>query len=299
MLARMGEPFDSPEFLYEIKWDGTRALTYRDARDYRLQNRKQFSQKERYPELNCLSALPAGTVFDGEIVVLRQGKPSFEGMLKREQALTATRVAAAARSWPATYVVFDLLYVRYGSIMNQPCSERRERLREMVRKLDVTCVAMSEGVVGDGLAYYEQAVRMELEGIVAKRLSSTYFPGQRTDHWIKCKRRQQMLCAIVGYQLDEQAGLRSVIIAGEIEGKLQCLGKVGSGLNERLRRDLLRRMQALHQPRPTVPCEVKGVWLRPALFCKVSYLEVTSGGQLRAPVFEELVEAGTTGEAGP
>jgi ATP-dependent DNA ligase len=290
MLAKLGEPFDSPDFLYEIKWDGTRAICYRDEAGFRLKNRKQRPQKQRYPELECLLQLPAGTVIDGEIVIFKDGKPSFEGMLKREQAAGPAKVAAAARSWPAHYVVFDLLYTGYESIMNRPCSERRDRLREMIRKLDVPCVVMSEGVVGTGIAYYEQAVAMELEGIVAKRLSSPYLPGQRSDHWIKCKRRQEMLCAIIGYQLDESAGLRSVIIAGQVEGTLQCLGKVGSGMSERMRRDLLVKVQGLHQRHPVVPCDLKGIWLKPGLFCKVSYLEITSGGQLRAPVFEELVE---------
>jgi ATP-dependent DNA ligase len=94
----------------------------------------------------------------------------------------------------------------------------------------------------------------------------------------------------VGYQVDESGGLRSLIIAGQIAGKLQCLGKVGSGLNERMRRDLLLRLKTLHQPHPVVPCDVKGVWLKPGSFCKVTYLEVTSAGQLRAPVFEGLIE---------
>jgi ATP-dependent DNA ligase len=290
MLAKLGEPFDSPDFLYEIKWDGTRAICYRDEAGFRLKNRRQRPQKERYPELECLRDLPAGTVIDGEIVIFNEGKPSFEGMLRREQAAGPRKVAAAMRGWPASYVVFDLLYVDYGSIMNRPCEERRQRLRDMIRKLNVPCVVMSEGVVGTGIAYYEQAVAMELEGIVAKRLSSPYLPGMRTDHWIKCKRRQEMLCAIIGYQLDESAGLRSVIIAGQVEGQLQCLGKVGSGMNERLRRELLPRLKEMHQSRPTVPCELKGIWLKPGFFCKVSYLEITSGGQLRAPVFEELVE---------
>lgn len=293
MLARIGPAFDSPDFLFEIKWDGTRAMTFRDARGYRLQNRRHRSQKERYPELDCLRALPAGTVIDGEIVVLQKGKPTFEGMLRREQAHTIHKVAAAARAWPATYVVFDLLYEKYGSVMNQPCSQRRERLREIIRKLDVPCVAMSEGVVGTGVAYFEQAVKMELEGIVAKRLSSPYLPGLRTDHWIKCKRRQELVCGIIGYQLsDDGHDLRSLIIAGEVEDEIRCLGKVGTGLNEKMRKDLLVRLANLHARTTGLQCDVKGIWVKPELFCRVSYLEVTPAGQLRAPVFEGLVEPG-------
>lgn len=293
MLARIGPAFDSPDYVFEIKWDGTRALSFRDARGYRLQNRKHRSQKERYPELDCLRALSTGTVIDGEIVVLQKGKPTFEGMLRREQAHTIHKVAAAAKSWPATYVVFDLLYERYGSVMSRPCSERRDRLRQIIRKLDVPCVAMSEGVVGTGIAYFEQAVKMELEGILAKRLSSPYLPGQRTDHWIKCKRRQEMICAVIGYQLsDDQKDLRSLIIAGEIEDEMRCVGKVGTGMTEKVRHELLMRLASMHTRAAALSCEVRGIWVKPELFCRVTYLEVTPAGQLRAPVFAGLLERG-------
>lgn len=290
MLARLGQPFDSPEYLFEIKWDGTRALCFREGTDYRLQNRRQRPQKERYPELVCLRALPKGTLIDGEIVIFENGKPSFEGMLRREQAHGPHKVAAAARAWPASYVVFDLLYEKYESVMQVPCSARRDRLRKLIKKLDEPCVVMSEGVEGAGKAYFEQAVKMQLEGVVAKRLSSPYLPGQRSDHWIKCKRRQELICAIIGYQLsDDGHDLRSLIIAGEVEDEIRCLGKVGTGLNEKMRRELLSRLARLHAKTAGLECEVKGIWVQPELFCRVSYLEITPAGQLRAPVFEELV----------
>jgi DNA ligase D-like protein (predicted ligase) len=290
MLARLGQPFDSPDYLFEIKWDGTRALTFREGGDYRLQNRRHRSQKERYPELECLKALPEGALIDGEIVIFEKGKPSFEGMLRREQAQGPHKVAAAARNWPASYVVFDLLYDKYKPVMSLPCSARRDRLRELIGKLKAPCVVMSEGVVGTGLAYYEQAVKLELEGIVGKRLSSPYLPGQRSDHWIKCKRRQELLCAIIGYQLsDDGHDLRSLIIAGEVEDEVRCLGKVGTGLNEKMRRDLLARLSKLHARTTGLKCDVTGIWVKPELFCRVTYLEITPAGQLRAPVFEELV----------
>ncbi len=294
MLARLGEPFDSDEHLFEIKWDGTRAICFRDARDYRLQNRRQFSQKERYPDLAGVRGLKAGTVLDGEIVMFREGRPDFELMLRREQAQGVRNVAAAARSWPATYIVFDLLYDRYVSQMSRPCSERRDRLREVVAALGAPNVVMSEGVTGQGIAYFEQASQRELEGVVAKRLSSPYLPGQRSDHWIKFKRRNEMVCAIIGCLLDEHGAPRSLIIAAEVEGELRCVGKVGSGLTERTRRELRERIQPLLHDRPILPCDFQGQWLKPGLFCKVSYLEISSAGQLRAPVFQELIEPGET-----
>ena len=290
MLCRPGAAFDAPDFLFEIKWDGTRALAFRDARAYRLQNRKHASLKERYPELSGLHKLKAGTVLDGEVVVLRHGRPDFPALLKREQARTLQRVAAAARTWPATYVVFDLLYDRYLPLLDRPCAERRERLRAVAAALADPRVVMSEGVVGDGRLFFEQAAARGLEGVVAKRLTSPYLPGRRTDHWVKVKRRQTAVCAVIGYQPDPERGLKSLIVAAEFGGALRCVGKVGSGIGEALARRLLAEIPNRRRGRPVVPCSIKGRWLEPGLFCEVSYLELTPDGNFRAPAFVRLIE---------
>jgi hypothetical protein len=103
MLAKIGrEPFVSDEHLFEIKWDGTRAIALVEGGDYRLLNRKRRPAKERYPELKALASLPPGTVLDGEICVLVEGKPAFSGMLQREQARGERRIKELARVLPAT-----------------------------------------------------------------------------------------------------------------------------------------------------------------------------------------------------
>lgn len=294
MLARLGEAFDSPDFLFEIKWDGTRALCFREGQSYRLQNRRHDALKDRYPELSAaLSNLPAGCVIDGEIVVLRGGRPDFGRLLQREQARTSMRIGSLARSWPVTYLAFDLLYDRYLPILDRPLTDRRQRLRTLMAEVGDAHVTMSEGVVGDGRLYFEQAVAQELEGVVAKRLTSPYLPGQRTDHWIKIKRRQRTLCAIVGYVPDPIRGLKSLVIAAEFDGELRCVGKVGSGIGEAMSRRLLSEMRKWHRGQPLVACTINEKlihWLEPGLFCEVSYLERTEEGNLRSPVFERWVE---------
>src|SRR5216683_7608953 len=110
MLAKPGVPFDSPEHLFEVKWDGTRALAFVDSRGYRLVNRHRADVTDRYPELGLLNDLPRGIVLDGEVVVLRQGKPDFGLLLSRNQARSPLKIQFLARILPVTYVVFDLLY---------------------------------------------------------------------------------------------------------------------------------------------------------------------------------------------
>src|SRR6266702_2221179 len=133
MLAKRGAPFDSQEHLFELKWDGTRVLAFVDSRGYRLVNRHRADVTDRYPELGFLNDLPAGIVLDGEVVVLRQGKPDFGLLLSRNQTRGSLKIQSLARTLPDTYVVFDLLYARYASLLAQPLGKRRKRLEKLIQ----------------------------------------------------------------------------------------------------------------------------------------------------------------------
>jgi len=185
MLAQPGVPFDSAEHLFEIKWDGTRVLAFVDSRSYRLVNRHRADVTDRYPELGFLSNLPMGMVLDGEVVVLRQGKPDFRLLLSRNQARASLRIHSLARTFPATYIVFDLLYDRFESLTALPLRARRQRLEAVVRACASPRLVFSEGIVGSGRAFFEAVCRQGLEGVVAKRLDGRYRPGRRA--WVKIK----------------------------------------------------------------------------------------------------------------
>ncbi|MEZ5064758.1 MAG: non-homologous end-joining DNA ligase [bacterium] len=296
MLAKIGEPFDDPDWIFEIKWDGTRALAFVEGGDYRLLNRKANPQRERYPELAGLAGLPDGTVLDGEIAVLIDGRPSFHGMLRREQARGERRVALLAQSMPAVYVVFDLLWRAGESIVDWTLADRRAALRELMGELDTdlqSTVVFSDGVIGQGLAYFEQACAMELEGVVAKRLASRYLPGKRSDSWLKIKQSRTAYCAILGFLPDGERDLRSLVIGLESGGELVYAGRVGSGLDDVRRRALNDRLRAHVRPTPFISVPSQGgeevIWVEPNVFCRVKFLEHTPDGQLRAPVFLDTV----------
>jgi len=289
MLAKIGKPFSSDEHLFEIKWDGTRALAFIEGGDYRLLNRKRRSRKDGYPELELLRELPPGTVLDGEISVLLDGRPQFAAMLQREQATRPARIKTLMRTLPAVYVVFDVLYRRGRSVMDRPLSERREILAEILSAHEDSRLIFSQGVTGDGITFYEEACRQELEGVVAKRLSSRYLPGKRTDAWQKIKRTQRVYCAVLGYQ-ETGDGLKSLLVAVDAGGELRYAGKVGSGWNTAKRDEVHARLRERIAPAPILPVNVDAVWVEPGLYCTVSFLEWTEGGELRAPVFVELLE---------
>ncbi len=299
MLCASAAPFDSDEHVFEIKWDGTRALLFRDATGptHRLRNRRDRDCAPRYPELDVLAALPPGLVLDGEIAVLVDGRADFAAMLSREQAATRARADTLARTLPATYVVFDLLHEDHVPRLDEPLADRRARLAEVVARAVETTpellprLVFSDGLVGEGRAYHEQVTALGIEGVVAKRLDSRYRPGVRSDAWCKIKAQHRLHVAIIGYITDEQGDLASLVIAADLEDGegLRCVGRVGSGLTAVARADLLPLLASRPRAQPVVATETTAHWVEPDLFAIVSFLEVTDGGNLRAPVFRQLV----------
>jgi bifunctional non-homologous end joining protein LigD len=290
MLTTPGNAFDSAEHLFEIKWDGTRTLCFAENGGYRLVNRRQFDMTERYLEFAGLRALPSGTVLDGEMVVLKDGKPDFTLLLSREQARSPLKRRTLSRAMPATYMVFDLLYDRGRSVMDLTLVERRKLLEERLATWQQPGLILSQGVVGPGLAFFEKAVAEGLEGVIAKRLSSKYQPGHRTGAWIKIKRSLELCCLVIGFLPSGKDDFRSLILAAEENGTLRCVGKVGTGIDDALRRRINRTLWTHLRPKPVIPCPEKGKWVEPILVCRVSCLERSARGELRAPVFEELIE---------
>ena len=147
---------------------------------------------------------------------------------------------------------------------------------------------------GAGVADGERLHReQEVEGIVAKRLDSPYLPGHRTDAWTKIKPVKSILCLVLGYEPDDTRDIKSLIIATDIDGELQCVGRVGSGIGESQRAELRELLFAREAEQPIIDAGMTGRWVEPGIYCTVSYLERTNQGNLRAPVFKGLVSGGT------
>ena len=293
MLATLvDEPFDSDRHLFEIKWDGIRALSFVEGEGYRVLSRNRQDLAGAYPELESLRALPSGTLLDGELVVFEGERPSFSRALERMQAKGGLRAKTLARALPARYVVFDCLYLAGEALLARPLSERRERLRALLERAADARLTFSDGIVGPGRAFFEQARARQLEGMVAKELDGAYLSGKRTRSWLKVKTTRTIPCAILGFVADERGTLTSLIVALEEGGRLVSAGRVGSGLSDEMRARLDELCRARVRRTPYVPCDDReGTWIEPGLYCLVSYLERTENG-LRAPVFVELLEQG-------
>lgn len=167
MLAQsVDKPFNSEDWLFEIKWDGIRAISY-NGQDLSIRSRNGKELKTNFPELSELASLASDTVLDGEIVLMKEGKADFQALMQRARTSSARETRYAARGLPVTYVVFDMLEKKGQSLVTIPLTERKRLLAETVK--ESKHVVLCAYVVGEGEAYYEAALKFGVEGIVAKK----------------------------------------------------------------------------------------------------------------------------------
>ena len=285
MLAKSAPgPFSDKDWLFEIKWDGVRAIAT-TSRTFSLRSRNGIELAGRFPELAELVILAPGTVLDGEIVMMSGGKPDIQSLLPRLQAGTPGSVAA-----PATYIVFDILERDGKDLTGLPLTLRREQLEAAVR--EGPHVILSVPVAGQGEEYYRAAVAQGLEGVMAKRKDSRYEPGIRSGAWLKIKAQKSCDCVIAGYtpgQGDRGTAFGALLLGLYEDGHLIPVGKVGTGFSGRLLGDLMEQFAPLVTGVPQL-AGIRGTvtWLLPKLVCEVAYQEVTRGRKLRISRFLRL-----------
>jgi DNA ligase D-like protein (predicted ligase) len=295
MLASHAAPFDSNDYLFEIKWDGIRALAFFGPGLARIQGRKLTDTSARYPELvAALENLTGEGVLDGEVVVLDDdGRPDFQQVLSREQTTDRSAALLKARKHPVAYMAFDLIHRNGSPLYDTPLIERKKLLSELLGAAP-SAIVESAYVIGKGRAFFEQAKARRLEGVVAKRLSSHYIPGQRTRDWLKLKVRRQMDAVVLATVRERGTRrVRSLVLGAYRNGRLDWIGNVGSGLDQRTVAELgtmLGPLAGPPMPQLAVVAPGKLEWLRPALVARVEFSELTNDGRLRHPSFIGFVK---------
>ncbi len=297
LAAAADEPFDSPDFTYEPKWDGVRTIAFVDGGEVRLQTRNLLDCTKQYPEATQAAEALTGAyhaILDGEIVALdSKGVPSFQRLQPRMHVSDESTVRKLRKSTPVIYQVFDILYADGEDLTRKPLRERLRRLDEALTPMG--SIRRSEGFPGTGVALFEAAREQGIEGIVAKRLDSIYQPGARSPAWVKIKAFRTMECVIGGWtagQGGRTKTLGALLLGVYRDGKLQPVGHVGTGFDERTLRDLLVILQE-HES-PTSPFATKprtnqpARWCLPELVCEVEYAEITRDGTLRHPTYRGL-----------
>jgi ATP-dependent DNA ligase len=283
MLATPAAPFDGEDYLFELKWDGIRALAASEGDGrWRLWGRAGADYTPRYPELAVLSKLPAGTVVDGELVVLRDGRADFPALLRRHQRHRPgpLGLVACCGQPVVIYVMFDLLFAQGQSVLRQTLLERRQQLQELVGNLKEPLLVYSEGVVGCGRTFFTNAVAQGHEGVMAKHLGSCYRPG-RSASWKKIKPRATLPCLIIGYQVQRER-IHRLLMATMQAGVLRYVGRLRPGSGQP---DLAQRLAIRRRSQPLVPCPVPACWIEPEFYCRIACHGWTNHGRLRYPIF--------------
>lgn len=292
MLAVTAEPFDSPDYFFEIKWDGERCLAFLTATT-RLQSRNRRDITAQYPELATIhrQLRQTGVVLDGEIIALENGQPSFFRLQSRMHASSEQRIRQGRLTNPVVYVVFDLLYAEGKPLLHLPLYQRRELLDSLLLPMDHLII--STALPEQGRALYRQIAALGLEGIVGKEINSPYLPGKRSPTWKKSRVTNSANFVICGYTTNPQGreDLSALVIGAYDEKALLSYGLVGTGFSQAEITHLLALFSPLtnkQSPLVNPPRLTSVTWLDPHLVCEVEYLQVTADHRLRHPLYKGL-----------
>jgi DNA ligase D-like protein (predicted ligase)/DNA ligase D-like protein (predicted 3'-phosphoesterase) len=290
MLARRAQrPFDDPNWVFEVKWDGVRAVSY-VSDSLSIRSRNNVELLDRFPELRELKELCENVVLDGEIIVFRGGKADFQAAARRTQTSEPREVERLVATSPATYVVFDVLEVDGVSVIDEPLDHRLETLKARLR--DGRYVTRSIPVEGRGVEFYEAAAQRGLEGVIAKRKSSTYQPGVRSADWLKITQVKTCDCVVFGYTPGEGARENSfgaLLLGLYGDGGPVYVGRVGTGFSDTQLRETREALDGLRVDAPWFdePDIPQGtVWVEPRLVAQIGYQMLTVDNRLRAPRFQ-------------
>jgi bifunctional non-homologous end joining protein LigD len=294
MLAQVApKPFSDKDWIFEIKWDGFRAIAYVEE-PYSLKSRNGKELKHNFPELEELNRLSSNIVVDGEIVIMREGKPDFQTLLERGQAVSTGEIQRQATRAQATFIVFDILEKDGKTLTNLPLMERKKILSDSLN--EGANVLVSDFIEEKGEAYYQLALDKGLEGVVAKKKDSYYEEGLRTGSWLKMKELRTCDCVIFGYTRGAEAREKTfgALLLGLYDkaGKPVYVGKVGTGFRQETLGILTDKFEKLKTNVAPFKPETGDVvtWLEPKLVCEVIYQVVTRDIKLRMARFQRLRE---------
>ncbi|HYG83483.1 MAG TPA: DNA ligase D [Verrucomicrobiae bacterium] len=286
LCTLVDEPFDGDEWLFEIKWDGYRAIASKHKNQVQLYSRTGQNFLEKYsPVAEALQQLSDDVIFDGEIVVVDdKGQAHFEWL----QSWHRDRIG------DIHYYVFDILWYNGRDIRTMPLIERKNLLKRIISAHSV--IHYSDHIIGKGIALFEQVKASSMEGVVAKKASSAYQEKTRGPQWLKIKTQLRQEVVIGGFT-EPRGGrkyLGSLIVGVYKDGDFVYVGHSGGGIPDEQRRELQQRLLKLerktspflHEPKPNAPVH----WVKPEMVCEMAFTEWTEDGYMRHPRFVGLRE---------
>lgn len=293
MLIGVEEPcFDDEDFIYELKMDGVRCLMYLDDQTF-IQNKRGLSLNKKFPELKHIhKQVKRRCILDGELYIFKDGKSDFFEVQKRTLTSDTFKIRLHANEHPATFTAFDILMEGDDVLFQEPLMKRKKRLEKILKENER--INLSRYIENEGIALFELAKEKGLEGIVAKRKDSLYYPEKRTKEWIKSKHLLDEDFVITGY-IQKEKGMVSLVLAQYRDEELIYKGHVTMGVSLSYLNTHCKKTNTC--PFPVLP---KGnedaIWIKPHLCGIVKFMEYTKQGGLRQPVFKGFREDKTPEE---
>ncbi len=280
LISEMTQPFNNPEWIYELKLDGIRCIAYLDNRT-ELRNKRNDRLLPKVPELSSIHELAKyRCILDGELVILRNGVPDFFELQRRTLTTNRLKLQLSYESYPASFVAYDILYLKDTSLLELPLLERKKLLSNTIS--ETPSLAVSRYLPEKGIELFAVAKAQGLEGVIAKKSNSKYYLDKRTKDWIKFKFLADEDFVVCGYIIKEK-GITSIVLGQYDRNEMIYRGHVTLGVKYG---DLKKLETTTSSPFPAVPPgNENAIWLKPTLVCTVQYMP-NDKGMLRQPVLK-------------
>ena len=285
MLIGAEEPaFDDPDYIYELKLDGVRCIVYADGDYLEIRNKRNVRLLPNFPELKGIQKqIKKKCILDGELYIFKDGRTDFSEIQRRALMNGGSfKTELLAKKLPASFTAFDVLYLEGEDITKKPLMDRKKILDKLIKENDR--ITISRYIENDGITLYNLTKEKDLEGIVAKKKDSKYFFGKRTKEWIKCKNMIEIDYVITGY-IHKDNNMISLIL-GLYDGK-KLIYKGHATLGASLSYVQDHSKVAGNCPFAEIPeGNERANWIQPHLVGTVKFMEFTTSGGMRQPVFK-------------
>ena len=277
LLGEVEEVFDSKEYLYEVKYDGIRVLVFVSKDKVVIRSRYGIDITGLFPEMMVLCKMVKGNViFDGEIIMLDNNKVSFSKLQKRIHLKNKKTIEFLSKTNPVIFICFDVIF-EGKDLINLSLLERKDVLSKYK---DNDVFIKSTYVIGDGTKLFNAIKKLDMEGIVAKKINSKYLVNERSDNWLKIKNYKSGDFIILGYINKEESHVISLVLGEHLNKKIVYVGKVILGK----KRNLADKILKMKKSKAVVKIKDKDViYIKPEIKCLIKYLERTENGLLRQP----------------
>ena len=277
LLGEVEEVFDSKDYLYEVKYDGIRVLVFVSKDKIVIKSRYGIDITGLFPEMSVLCKMvDCNVIFDGEIIMLQNNKVSFSKLQKRIHLKNKKTIEFLSKTNPVVFMCFDVIY-EDKDLINLSLLERKKLLSKYEdNEVFIKCTYVS----GEGIKLFDAIKKLDMEGIIAKKIDSKYLVNERSNNWLKIKNYKVGEFLVIGYINKDNSYVISLVLGKKVKNKLIYVGKVSLGKKRRLAKLIMKKTKV----KAYMDVNSRDViYIKPDVKCIVKYLEVTKNGLLRQP----------------